>query len=253
MPPVRTLLLLALALAASSPVPGQTAVATAPAPAPEHREVQVQLDMERKLLALDLVSYREARTRERSIRTEAQQTSDRMDQALQGSSLALGALEKLHDELVADQAAAVIASQRVELQLQRLEDRLRRIAFLEGEAGGRTAADPVSGRWQVQILPQNATAVFDLRLDGTVVAGQYRIAGGTSGSFRGTYSSNRLRLERIDARGGFDATFEGTVDPAARRIRGTWTTNELASGQPTRGDWSGVRTGDTPDNSEDEP
>ena len=256
MTPARAvLLLLALALAASGPAPGQTAVATAPAtdPAPAHREVQVQLNMERKLLALDLVSYREARTREQSIRTKAQQTSERMDQALKGDSLALGTLEALHDELVADQAAAAITSQRVELQLQRLEDRLRRIAFLEGEVGARTAADPVSGRWQVQILPQNATAAFDLRLDGAVVAGRYQIAGGSSGSFRGTYSSNRLRLERIDARGGFDATFEGTVDPATRRIRGTWTAHDLASGQPARGDWSGVRTGDTPANSEGEP
>lgn len=243
------LLLLALLPAFSGPAAGQSAVTTAP----ERREVQVQLDMERKLLALDLVSYREARTREQRIRTAAQGTSDRLDKALQGDSLTLGNLEALHDQLVADQAAAAIASQRVEQQLQRLEERLRRIAFLEGELGGRTAADPVSGRWQVQILPQNATALFDLSLDGAVVSGKYQIAGGTSGSFRGTYSSNRLRLERVDARGGFDATFEGTVDPATRRISGTWTAHELASGQPSRGDWSGVRTGDSPENIEDEP
>lgn len=213
----------------------------------DRRDVESHLRLERKLLALDLASYREARQRDRQIQEQVVAAAAQLDEALDGDSLALGSLEALHDGLVATQAAARIASERVEQQLQRLEDRLRRIAFLEGELGIRAeVADPVSGRWQVVIQPQGAAAVFDLSLQGTVVSGEYQIGGVLTGSFRGTYSGGRLRLERIDSRGGFDSTFEGTVDAGAGRIRGTWTANELASGQPARGEWTGVRVGDSP-------
>lgn len=219
----------------------------------DQREAQVQLRLERKLLALDLASYREARDRERRIRAQLDESAGRLDTALEGDSLTLGSLEALHDDLVATQAAATIASNRVEEQLRRLEDRMRRISFLEGEVGMRSAqADPVTGRWEVTIAPQNVPGVFDLRLDGTVVSGEYTISGFFNGSFRGTFSSGRLRLERIDSTRGFDAVFEGTIDSAGR-VTGSWTANELASGQPARGGWSGARVGRTPaDDAEDE-
>lgn len=226
-----------------------------PAAQADQREVQVQLRLERGLLALDLTSYREARDRQRRIQEQVEAASTRMDEALQGESLTLGSLEALHDDLVANQAAATIARDRVEEQLRRLEDRMRRISFLEGEAGLRSQqSDPVTGRWEVTIAPQDSAAVFDLRLDGTVVSGEYEISGFFTGSFRGTYSSGRLRLERIDSRRGFDAVFEGTIDPATGRVSGSWTANELASGQPARGGWSGARVGTTPaDDDEGEP
>ena len=98
----------------------------------------------------------------------------------------------------------------------------------------------IAGRWQVQILPQNVSGVFDLRLDGTVVSGTYQI-GTSKGSWRGTFVDNSVHLERIDAKGGFDSIFAGTFDPATQTIRGAWTANELASGGPTRGDWTATR------------
>jgi hypothetical protein len=67
--------------------------------------------------------------------------------------------------------------------------------------------------------------------------------GSGAGSFRGTYADNHLRLERVDARRGFDSVFLGTVDPATGRLSGTWSANDLASGQPARGDWSANRNG----------
>ena len=38
---------------------------------------------------------------------------------------------------------------------------------------------------------------------------------------------------------GFDSVWVGTVGNG--RIDGTWTTNELVTGQPTRGSWTAVR------------
>lgn len=216
-------------------------------------QIANDLRLERKLLALDLAAYREARTLEQRTRDQVAQATARLDQALTGDSIALGTLESVHLEVSSARAASEIATDRVEWQIQRIEDRLRRIGFLEGEAGGRAAniadtpRDPITGRWAVTILPQNQTGTFNLTLNGTLVAGSYTLSGGnlaaSAGSFRGTYSDNRLRLERVDARRGFDSVFQGSVDPATGRLSGTWSANDLASGQPARGDWSAIREG----------
>lgn len=229
-------------LLAAGTLPAQTAQEPSRPAAPA--QLQSDLQLERKLLALDLVGYREARTREQSTLQAVGEAMQQLDQALAGDSLALGTLETLFDNLSVARAASQIAAERVDWQIQRLQDRMRRISFLEGEAGGRSLRnDSIAGRWQVQILPQNLSGTFDLRLDGTVVSGNYAVQGGASGSLRGTFVDNRLRLERIDSRGGFDSIFLGTFDPATGRIAGSWTANELASGQPSRGDWSAVRAG----------
>lgn len=213
-------------------------------------QIETDLRLERKLLALDLAAYREARATEQRTRDQVAQVAGRLDQALTGDSVALGTLEGVHLELSSAQAASQIAAQRMEWQLQRIEDRLRRIGFLEGEVGGRAAAeprDPLTGHWSVVVLPQNLTGTFDLTLNGTLVAGSYTLTGGnlssSTGSFRGTYADNHLRLERVDSRRGFDSTFLGSVDPATGRLSGTWTASDLASGQPARGDWSATREG----------
>lgn len=219
-----------------------TAPASAPPASPSPARVQSDLQLERKLLSLDLVSYHEARVREQAARAQVDDAGQKLDQALAGDSLALGTLETLFDVLSASRASVQIAAQRVDWSVQRLQDRMRRISFLEGELGGGQGARPnsIAGRWQVRMTPQNVTGVFDLRLDGTVVSGSYQI-GTTKGSWRGTFVDNNLRLERIDAKGGFDSVFSGIFDPVAQTISGSWTANELASGQPTRGDWTAAR------------
>ncbi len=207
-------------------------------------QIENDLQLERKLLALDLVGYREARDREQRARASVAEAMQRLDQALSGASLALGTLEELFDNLSAARAATQIASERLDWQIQSLHDRMRRISFLEGELGGRGIRnESIAGRWQAQIQPGNQTGVFAFQVDGTVVSGTYEMTGGARGSLRGTFVDDRLRLERIDAKGGFDSVLLGTFDPAAQRITGSWTANELASGQPNRGEWTAVRAG----------
>ncbi|HEX9941843.1 MAG TPA: hypothetical protein VGG03_07495 [Thermoanaerobaculia bacterium] len=207
-------------------------------------QAQTALRLEQRLLSLDLLSYNEARERQRRVQQAVNDVLNRLDQALAGSSVALGTLETLQSDLDAARAAARITEDRLDGQLERIQERLRRIALLEGEAaaGRPRPADPVSGRWRVTIRPQNVEATFDLRLNGTVVSGAYQVAGGSAGSFRGTYTGGTLRLERLDARGGFDSVWEGTV--GGGRMVGTWTANELVTGQPNRGDWTAVREGE---------
>lgn len=212
-----------------------SAVLTGPA---AQSPLQAELRVERKLLSLDLVSYSEARERQRRARQGLDEVLGRLDQALKGDSVALGTLESLQTEVDTARAACRITEDRLSAQIEKLQERLRRIGLLEGEAGGHQA-DVLTGRWRVTILPQNLTAVFDLHLNGTVVSGSYQVAGSTAGSFRGTLANGQLRLERIDANGGFDSLWEGTV--ASGRIAGTWKSNELVTGGPTHGDWTAVR------------
>ncbi|MFL6231798.1 MAG: hypothetical protein ACJ76N_01560 [Thermoanaerobaculia bacterium] len=203
---------------------------------------QVELRLEQRLLSLDLLAYNQTRDRERAASQRVTDVLGRLDQALASDSVSLGALESLQDELAAARGTAHAAEDKLNAQLDKLQERLRRIALLEGDTGAPArAADPLTGRWRVAILPQNATATFELRLDGTVVRGIYSVDGGSAGSFRGTLTGSTLRLERIDARGGTDSVWTGSL--ANGRITGTWMSNELVTGQPNRGDWTAVREG----------
>ena len=204
-------------------------------------QIQTELRLERRLLSLDLVTFNEIRERERRARERVDTVLEALDETMAGDSLSLGGLEVLHDELSIARESARTAEAKLDNHLERLQERLRRIGLLEAEAagGGARRLDPVTGRWRVTILPQNRAAVFDLRLNGTVVSGSYQVEGSTPGSFRGTYSGGRLRLERIDSRGGFDSVWEGIV--GQDQISGAWQSNELVTGQPTRGDWTAIR------------
>jgi hypothetical protein len=203
--------------------------------------VQTILRVERQLLALDLVSYREAREREQRARQRMSDVLTRLDQALASDAVSLGTLESLQDEMAVSREAARTAEDRLNGQLEKIQERMRRIALLDGGTGAPaiTRADALTGRWRVTIQPQGFTAVYDLRLNGAVASGSYQVTGGTSGSFRGSLVNGVLRLERIDSQAGFDSVWEGTVGNG--RIDGTWTTNELVTGQPTRGNWTAVR------------
>ncbi len=219
--------------------------------APANTAAQVQLRLERSLLSLDLVGYNEARDRARRTQQGVTDVIARIDQAMAGASVSLGALETLQDSLDAAQAASRISEERLSAQLGKIQERLRRIGLLEGNpASTQRASDPVTGRWRVSVLPQKATATFNLRLNGTVVTGTYQVDGsiggngGIGGSFRGTYTAGAVRLERIDAAGGFDSVWEGVVGPDL--ITGTWMANQLATGQANRGDWTAVREGGQP-------
>jgi len=225
------------------PLAAGAQTATTPAEgAAQSPSVQTELRLERSLLSLDLLSYTELRERARRAQQGVNEVLGRLDVALAGDSVSLGTLENLQNDLDAARAATRITEERLSGQLERIQERLRRIGLLSGDRGEpRPAGDLVTGRWRVAILPQNVTATFDLRLNGTVVSGTYRVDNGLAGSFRGTYTGGSLRLERIDGRAGFDSVWEGTVGNG--RIAGTWTSNQLATGQPNRGDWTAVREG----------
>jgi len=225
------------ALRSQQAAPPATGTATAAS-----AQLQTDLQLERKLLALDLVSYREVRGKEQAARDSVAAAMQRLDQALGGDSLALGTLESLFSELSTARATAAAAAEQMDWQVRTLQERMRRISFLEGEVGGRGMRETgIAGRWQVQISPTGQTALFVLQLSGTAISGTYAIQGGSSGSLRGDVVGNRLQLQLLDAAGELASTYTGAHDPASQRMAGTWLATELAAGQPAQGAWSATR------------
>jgi len=232
-------------LAALFPVPAlwaQEAAQPAASTAMASAQLQTELQLERKLLALDLVSYRENRSKEQVARDRVSAAMQRLDQALAGDSLALGTLESLFGELSAARASASSAAEQMDWQVRSLQERMRRISFLEGEVGGRGMRETgIAGRWQLQISPTNQTGTFVLQLNGTAITGTYTLQGESSGSVRGNLVGNRLQLELLDTAGNVRSTYTGVFDPPSQRMAGTWLATELAAGRPAQGAWSATR------------
>ncbi len=133
----------------------------------------------------------------------------------------------------------------------RIGERVRRIAALREEIlrrreAGKSAEDPLSGRWDVIVNPGPSRGVFRLVLDGTLVWGEYTLEGGFRGSLRGTFVADRLSLERIDSELGLDARFWGALNRSQKKITGTWEQTALAPAVgPVAGSWTAVPAKET--------
>jgi len=121
------------------------------------------------------------------------------------------------------------------------EEEIRR---LEGEPG--EVADPLTGTWRLAVEPGGLEGTAYLQLEGTLVQGTYELAGGWSGSFRGTLVARKVRLERIDSRIGFAAIFYGRLvdTDEGPRLQGTWEATQLARGLPSSGTWISEKVSD---------
>ena len=141
----------------------------------------------------------------------------------------------------------------------RFLERSRRITMLGEELARRRGSahgegDPLSGRWAVAIDPGKVTGTFRLRLDGTIVSGDYLLAGGFKGSLRGTYVGDRVTLQRIDSERGFDATFYGKHVPSLKKITGSWEATAIAPATgPSAGTWGASMTPETEENAGENP
>jgi hypothetical protein len=142
------------------------------------------------------------------------------------------------DELsrTAQQLRATMAARRG--ALDQLQAEVKR---LEEAVGG--AQDELSGRWDVAIEPGSLTGVFDLRLDGTLVSGVYKLSGGWRGSLRGTFVGGNVRLERIDSQLGLVAVYTARLveRDGEKRIEGRWESTNLAAGMAQTGTWVAQR------------
>lgn len=206
--------------------------------------LDAQARLERRLLVDELRRHGEVRRREADALQRAVELQTRVDRAL-ASEGGLVELEGWEQQLAEARAAASAAGDEARALRRTIYDRRRRLQLL-GELArtavvARPTSHPISGVWQVRILPQDQQGVFQLEADGTLVSGNYALGGGRTGSFRGTWTGGTLRLERIDAASGFDLVFEGRLDAGGDRIDGSWQSTLLNNVGPTGGTWVATR------------
>jgi hypothetical protein len=192
---------------------------------------------------LDLESH-EAKVQEAWVRVE-RESADLVRAQEQGESV--DSLRLRDEDLRSaegDLVMAVLEAQQLRkmlvtarAQLEEVEEELRRL----GESG-ESGDDPISGTWRLVVEPGGMEGLVDFSLRGTLIEGTYSLAGGWSGSFRGTLVSGRVRLERIDSKLGFTSVFYGRLEDRDRpRLAGRWEARELSAGMPASGSWVAQR------------
>ena len=208
---------------------------------------QTRSDVFRSLLGIE----------RRALAAESRRLADlsrRLDGAaadLSSASRALSDASGRSDAAIDDAAAAfsralaavdaAVLEQR--LALERIRLLRERIGDLEREAAASRPGheDPLSGDWRIRIDPGAQEGDMHLALDGTIVSGSYTLEGGMSGSVRGTFVEDRVKLDRVDSRLGFVARFYGRLMPDGVTVTGTWEGTELANAGPTSGTWTAAR------------
>ena len=150
-------------------------------------------------------------------------------------------------EIEAQMRAAVSRSQQLRRSMLENREMLAAIGIeierLTAVVGAAEA--PLNGTWRLVVEPGQDGFAY-LQQQGTLVSGTYALSGGFTGSFRGTFVSGKVRLERIDSQIGFAAIFYGRLVGRGEnlRLQGNWEATQLASGLPSRGSWTATRVSD---------
>ncbi len=213
--------------------------------------LSISLEMERKGALEDLEDF--DRSTNRLARAEGDLTAAVQKYARLVKDGGAGRQAVLSaEDAVADAEGRVRGEQERRRSLAvRIGERVRRIAALREEIlrrreAGKSAEDPLSGRWDVIVNPGPRRGLFRLVLDGTLVWGEYTLEGGFRGSLRGTFVADRLSLERIDSEQGLDARFWGALNRSQKKITGTWEQTALAPAVgPVAGSWTAVPAKET--------
>lgn len=235
------LLAILLTLAAAAPAVAQGAG--------EEGFLSHSLSLEQRLMREDLSAFEQATAAETQARQQVGEAITQLGSLVAANASGTAAatnLGRAEQRMTEAAAAWREAAGRTEAALARVEMRLQRMRLLTA-LGASTVATSVSpnltGAWRVRVQPDGAVGVYDLRQDGTVLSGTYRMENGLGGSLRGSLAGRRLRLERLDASQGFESIFYGEVNAAADVISGQWTPTEFADGGSGGGAWRAVLTG----------
>lgn len=244
--PARSLLTAALLLAVGVPLAAATLHSRTGDPVLDMHLSAVE--MERRRVLDDLEEF--DRIAQQAFRAEAEVNTslNQIAKLARDGILDRSVLEQAEQAAADARARAEAAQDRRRAVVERLAERVRRLAALRDEIARRrdvlrnSPADPLSGRWDVFVNPGGRRGFFRLSLDGTILSGDYVLDGGFRGSLRGTFVGDRVVLERIDSERGVDAKFYGrlTTTPM-RRLAGTWEGTQIAPVPvegPVAGTWA---------------
>lgn len=209
-----------------------------------------QIEVESTLLAEDLVRYAEvagARSRALARLVDAYEA---LDEAMavttpeepvdvEGLLRDVEEAEGERVELLARERALVDRVSERRRRIALLDEQMQSLAGREEERGG-----PLSGVWDVVLMPAGQHGTLRLEQSGTLVNGTYRLEGGWDGSLQGTLVQRKVYLIRIDSRLGRSMELEGTLSADQQWIRGNWLRFELAGERGGTGEWSAERRRD---------
>ena len=208
---------------------------------------QAMMDVEQALLIEDLEKMRTLSSERTQVELQIR-TLYRTMAAILGSS---GEEDVVQAEMIFSQIEGVEASRRLIFAAQRalvgrIIDRKRRLELLDEQLGavaGRQAAEsgPLTGAWQVVMMPKEQNGAFNLIQTGTLISGTYTLAGGWTGSLQGTLVNRKVYLVRIDSKLGRSMEFEGTLSGDGGTISGVWLNYDLGGQGGAQGQWTATR------------
>ncbi len=202
-----------------------------------------EIKLEKKLLETDLSTLNFLHKNWKARVSKATELQASLISALQEENASPRIVEDLLQQISVELAMAQSYGSQIQMLNERVWARQKRIEIMEAEKletkTREEEQDPISGEWEVTILPQELKGKFNLRLSGTLLSGTYELSGGWKGSLKGTLVGNRIRLERIDAEQGFVAIYYGKLDLEKYTISGTWESTLFTLGGPISGNWIG--------------
>jgi len=160
-----------------------------------------------------------------------------------------GDLDRAVEDAALAQAAASEAFSRWQESAGALREGLRRLGLIEERIAALKVAhpreqEPLTGTWDVALLPSGDRGTFILKQTGTLVTGQYTLQGGWKGSLQGTIVSGKIYLQRIDSKLGRSSELDGFLEAGGTTIRGSWQNYSLADGSAASGAWTATRRKD---------
>ena len=202
--------------------------------------IRADLARERRRLSADSRTLADTTRRLETAASERAKAARAVSEPACGTYVAVEEVARREDLLSVSEQEVRSLLERRRILADRVIERRRSIALLEADLQTKKP-DGLSGRWSVLLDPGEQRGVFRIRLDGTIVAGEYNLEGGDSGSLRGTLVNGRLRVERVDSKKGFSAVYYGTVARDGQSIAGTWEAQTYGSNEPGSGHWRAVR------------
>lgn len=93
----------------------------------------------------------------------------------------------------------------------------------------------LDGKWIITLMPSEQRGELYLTQNGTIVGGEYKFVGGSSGNVQGVFVRGHLVLERIDSNYGRMGKFEAQLMKDQNSLKGTWYSYDIQSGEPLTG------------------
>ena len=203
--------------------------------------IRADLARERRRLTADSRALADTTRRLESAASELASAGRAVSEAASRNDVGVEEVARREDLLSASEQEVRSLLDRRRILAERVIERRRSIALLEADLVTKRTSDGLTGRWSVLLEPGEQKGVFRIRLDGTIVTGEYTLEGGDTGSLRGTLVNGRLRVERVDSKKGFSTVYFGSLARDGQSIAGPWEATTFGTGGPGSGRWRAIR------------